>query len=81
MTQSAILFENIHPLADAALLGAGLTIERHNGALEASELHDALRNACVVGIRSRTKMNQKLWKRHPIFWRWGVFALAPIRWI
>lgn len=55
MSQNAVLFENIHPVADKSLIAAGMTIERFSSALEPADLHAALAAARIAGIRSRTK--------------------------
>ena len=58
MSDTVVLFENVHPLADRAFEAAGLPIERHAAALAVSDLHDRLSGALLAGIRSRTRMDK-----------------------
>jgi len=53
-TMKAVLFEHVHANADPILREAGLSIERHGVAGDGSLLEHALRDATVLGIRSRT---------------------------
>jgi len=76
MTETAILFENIHAVADAPLLAAGMTIERHGGALEPSDLHAALAKARMAGIRSRTKMTEAAFEAAPKLLTLGCFCIG-----
>ncbi|CAP40811.1 phosphoglycerate dehydrogenase [Bordetella petrii] len=53
-----VLFENIHPSAREVFNAAGYTdIATHAGALPPAELREALRDAQVAGIRSRTHLD------------------------
>jgi len=53
-----VLFENIHPSARDVFTAAGYTdIISHATALSPTDLHEALKGAHVVGIRSRTHMD------------------------
>jgi len=53
-----VLFENIHPSASAVFEAAGFTdIVTYKSALPAPELAQALKDAQVVGIRSRTQLD------------------------
>jgi len=76
MTQSVVLFENIHPVADGPLTAAGLSIERHNAALPVDELHARLATASLAGIRSRTKMNADAFKAAPNLLALGCFCIG-----
>jgi D-3-phosphoglycerate dehydrogenase len=54
-----VLFENIHASARAVFAAAGYTdIATFSSALPSAELHAALRDAEIVGIRSRTQMDR-----------------------
>lgn len=76
MPQNAVLFENVHPVADTALLAAGLTIERFGSALDPSDLHKALADARVAGIRSRTKMTADAFEAAPSLLALGCFCIG-----
>ncbi len=54
-----VLFENIHPSAREVFERAGYTdVTTYGGALSPEALHEAVRDADVLGIRSRTQMDQ-----------------------
>ena len=76
MSQNAVLFENIHPVADKSLIAAGMTIERFSGALEPADLHAALAAARVAGIRSRTKMTEAAFEAAPLLLTLGCFCIG-----
>ena len=76
MTDTAVLFENLHPVADAPLLAAGLRIERHASALEPADLHAALAGARVAGIRSRTRMTNAAFDAAPKLLALGCFCIG-----
>jgi len=52
----ALLLESIHPLAESILRDAGFEVETRAGALDESELVDALQGVDVVGLRSKTEI-------------------------
>ena len=56
-----VLLENIHPLAaerwQAAETNAGCRVEAIGHALEGEALHDAIADATIIGIRSKTHLN------------------------
>jgi D-3-phosphoglycerate dehydrogenase len=76
MSQQAVLFENVHARADAPLLAAGLTIERHPAALAPSDLHAALADVQIAGIRSRTKMTADAFAAAPHLLTLGCFCIG-----
>jgi D-3-phosphoglycerate dehydrogenase len=76
MSRQAVLFESVHAVADAALLAAGLTLSRHAGALAPAELHPALADAAVAGIRSRTKMTEAALDAAPNLLTLGCFCIG-----
>ena len=76
MSDTVVLFENVHPLADKAFQAAGLPIERHAAALPVSELHERLSCALLAGIRSRTKMNQAAFDAAPNLAALGCFCIG-----
>ncbi|CAM2066013.1 phosphoglycerate dehydrogenase [Sulfidibacter corallicola] len=58
-----VLFEGIHPVAVEVFRGAGYTnVERLPKAVDAQTLRDKLRDAHMVGIRSRTHLTDEVLK-------------------
>lgn len=76
MSDTVVLFENVHPLADRAFEAAGLPIERHAAALAVSDLHDRLSGALLAGIRSRTKMDKAAFDAAPGLQALGCFCIG-----
>lgn len=56
---NAVLFENIHAVAEPILRAAGLSVDRRSGAVDGPALCDAARDAAVLGIRSRTPVREQ----------------------
>ncbi|WP_159806609.1 phosphoglycerate dehydrogenase [Cellulomonas citrea] len=52
----ALLLENLHPHAHEILLAAGFEVDARTGALDESELIEALDGVEVLGIRSKTQV-------------------------
>jgi D-3-phosphoglycerate dehydrogenase / 2-oxoglutarate reductase len=76
MSDPVVLFENVHPVADAAFQADGYTIERHVAALDIDALHAALGPAVLAGIRSRTKMNRAAFDAAPNLLALGCFCIG-----
>ncbi|MHA6288130.1 phosphoglycerate dehydrogenase [Maricaulis sp. CAU 1757] len=76
MTDTIVLFENIHALADPILDAAGLDIERHAAALPVADLHRALGPARLAGIRSRTRMDAAAFDAAPDLAALGCFCIG-----
>ena len=76
MSRQAVLFENVHAIADASLLAAGLTLSRHASALSPDDLHAALAGATVAGIRSRTKITETALNAAPDLLTLGCFCIG-----
>ena len=76
MSDTVVLFENVHPLADRAFEAAGLPIERHAAALAVSDLHDRLSGALLAGIRSRTRMDKAAFDAAPGLQALGCFCIG-----
>jgi D-3-phosphoglycerate dehydrogenase len=55
-----LLLENIHPSAVELLGGEGFQVERVSGALKESELIEKVRDAHVLGIRSKTQVTPRV---------------------
>lgn len=55
-----MLLEGVHEVADEALGATNLEIERVSGSIDPKELQAMLRDAAVLGIRSRTRVDAEL---------------------
>ncbi len=53
-----LLLENIHPSAHALFSAEGFQVEAHSTALKEKELVEKIRDAHVVGIRSKTQLRE-----------------------
>lgn len=72
-----VLFENIHPSAREVFAAAGYEdIVAHASALPPEALHDALRGAEVVGIRSRTHIDAGIIAANPDLRVIGCFCIG-----
>jgi D-3-phosphoglycerate dehydrogenase len=56
----ALLLENIHPFATKSLKDHGFEVETRSGALGEDELIEALDGVDILGIRSKTKVNERV---------------------
>lgn len=56
----ALLLENIHPLAVESLERAGFEVELRSASMSEAELADALPGVSLLGIRSNTKVTEKV---------------------
>ena len=72
----ALLVENIHPLAVQALESAGIEVETRTGALEESELIEALQGVDVLGIRSTTFVTRTVLEQAPDLMAVGAFCIG-----
>lgn len=57
---TALLLENLHPLARTILESAGFEVVTRTGALDESELVEALAGVQVLGIRSKTQVTAEV---------------------
>src|SRR5664279_4296544 len=58
--ERALLLENIHPDAIAALSKVGVHAERVDGALDPDELATRVRGFAILGIRSKTEVTDRV---------------------
>ena len=58
--ERALLLENIHPDAIAALSKVGVHAERVDGALDPDELATRVRGFAIIGIRSKTEVTDRV---------------------
>lgn len=72
----ALLLENPHSNADAALTAAGLDVVRHPHAMSEEELDDALDGVEILGIRSATEVTERVIANHPHLLAIGAFSIG-----
>ena len=74
---NALLLENVHPDADEALTAFGpVTVRRLSGSPDRAELEAALKDAQVLGIRSRTQVDETLLAAAPNLLAVGCFCIG-----
>ncbi len=71
-----LLLEAIHPKAEASFLEAGFEVKRLEQALKEDELIDVLKSYSVVGIRSKTKITEKVLKEASHLSAIGAFCIG-----
>ncbi len=57
---NVLLLENIHPQAEAIFRKEGYNVEIVKGALNEAELCEKIKNVSILGIRSKTRVTQKV---------------------
>jgi D-3-phosphoglycerate dehydrogenase len=73
---TALLLENIHPVAVQVLEGAGWTVRTSRGAMDAGELAEALQGVDVLGIRSKTQVTKEVLEAAPHLLAVGAFCIG-----
>ncbi|PFG35899.1 D-3-phosphoglycerate dehydrogenase [Flavimobilis soli] len=74
--QRALLLENLHPLATSILQAQGIEVVTRTGALDESELIDALDGVHILGIRSKTTVSQRVIESAPDLMAIGAFCIG-----
>lgn len=72
----ALLLENPHSDADSVLADKSLTVRRHPGALDEDELIEALDGVSVLGIRSKTRVTDRVLAANPQLESIGAFCIG-----
>ncbi|GGB17827.1 D-3-phosphoglycerate dehydrogenase [Flexivirga endophytica] len=72
----ALLLESIHPFAESILREAGFEVETRTGALDESELIDALQGVDLVGIRSKTEITSGVLEKASGLTAIGAFCIG-----
>jgi len=72
----ALLLENLHPHARAILEAAGFDVTTRTGALDESELIDALDGVELLGIRSKTQVTADVLAHAPDLVAIGAFCIG-----
>ena len=71
-----LLLENIHPAAIEVLEREGFTVHTRPGSLNEDELIEALQGVSMVGIRSNTKVTEKVLASAPDLLAVGAFCIG-----
>ncbi len=72
----ALLLENIHQDAVAALESRGIEVETRPGALDTAELIEALDGVSLLGIRSKTQVGREVFQARPELMAIGAFCIG-----
>jgi D-3-phosphoglycerate dehydrogenase / 2-oxoglutarate reductase len=72
----ALLLENVHPYADPLLESVGVEVVRQPGAMDESELLEALPGVQLLGIRSGTRVSDKVLAGAPELLAIGAFCIG-----
>lgn len=72
----AVLLENPHDVADDIFLGADIEVVRVNGALDEDDLIDALQDADIVGLRSKTNLTRRVVESCPRLSVLGCYCIG-----
>ncbi len=73
---TALLLENVHPVSHGILSDAGMNVKTVGGALDESELVDALQDVHLLGIRSKTQVTADVLDRAPNLMAIGAFCIG-----
>lgn len=72
----ALLLENLHPFAADILRQQGVEVITRSGALDESELIEALDGVHILGIRSKTNVTRKVIESAPDLLALGAFCIG-----
>ncbi|MDM7856171.1 phosphoglycerate dehydrogenase [Cellulomonas alba] len=72
----ALLLENLHPQARSILEAAGFDVTTRTGALDESELIEALEGVHLLGIRSKTQVTQTVLENAPDLVSVGAYCIG-----
>jgi D-3-phosphoglycerate dehydrogenase len=74
--RSALLLENVHPVAAKALTEAGISVQSLPGALDEHDLIRAARTVDILGIRSKTQVNAAVLEQATHLTAIGAFCIG-----
>jgi len=74
--KKVLLLENIHPSAVELLESRGLEVDLRSGAMNEAELRDALPGVGLLGIRSNTKITERVLEAAPDLQAIGCFCIG-----
>ncbi|TQS44461.1 phosphoglycerate dehydrogenase [Cryptosporangium phraense] len=72
----ALLLENVHPHAVSILGSAGIEVDARPGALDESDLIDALSGVHLLGIRSKTQVSETVLEKASDLLAIGAFCIG-----
>lgn len=72
----ALLLENVHPLTVEILTAHGVEVEVRSGALDETELINALHGVHILGIRSKTQVTDAVIAASPELLTIGAFCIG-----
>ncbi len=73
---TALLLENVHPASHDILADAGLNVKTVGGALDETELAEALQDVQILGIRSKTQVTAEVLANAPNLMAVGAFCIG-----
>ncbi|HSJ22293.1 MAG TPA: phosphoglycerate dehydrogenase [Nocardioidaceae bacterium] len=73
---TALLLENIHPVAVDVLSQAGVDVRAAPGAMDEAELVEAISDVDLLGIRSKTQVTAKVLEHAPRLLAIGAFCIG-----
>lgn len=73
---TALLLENLHPLATQILTSHGIEVVNHTGALDEDDLIAALDGVDILGIRSKTTVTPRVLEHAPQLSVIGAFCIG-----
>jgi len=71
-----VLLENIHARAVESFQRLGYSVAHYKQALEGDELKYAIKDAQIVGIRSKTNFTKDIIESAPNLWAVGAFCIG-----
>jgi D-3-phosphoglycerate dehydrogenase len=74
--RTALLLENIHPVAEKFLSEAGIEVRTVPGAMDEQELVKALEDVELLGIRSKTQVTERVLAQAPRLTAVGAFCIG-----
>jgi D-3-phosphoglycerate dehydrogenase len=74
--RTALLLENVHPVATQLLTEAGIAVRSIGVAPDEDELIDAVRTIDVLGIRSKTQVSEAVLRQAPRLMAIGTFCIG-----
>lgn len=75
-TCTALLLENIHPVAEELLRNAGIEVRTARGAMDEDELVASLKGVDLLGVRSKTQVTERVLEEAPDLLAVGAFCIG-----
>lgn len=71
-----VLLENVHPVAEESLRKEGLEVETVVGSLPEEQIIQKIQGCHILGIRSKTNINEKVLQSAKDLWAVGAFCIG-----